>query len=55
VDKGVNKRLLTAENACNGGRNNKLLNPQADFLPCKINDLQNAKSRRPAAFSLLEK
>ncbi|MYM22402.1 hypothetical protein GTP46_07075 [Duganella sp. FT135W] len=49
----MNKPLLTAENAFNGGRNNKLLNPQADFLSLKINDLQNGKSRRRAAFSLL--
>ncbi|MYM66878.1 hypothetical protein GTP45_08555 [Pseudoduganella sp. FT55W] len=51
----MNKRLLTAENACNDGRNNKLLNPQADFLLFKINYLENAKSRHPAAFALLEK
>jgi hypothetical protein len=43
---------LTAGIACNDGRYNKLPNPQADFFLHKINDLQNAKSRQPAAFSL---
>jgi hypothetical protein len=55
VDKGVHKPLLTAGIACNGGRYNKLPNPQADFFLLKINDLQNTKSRRPATFSRLEK
>ncbi|HEX5344928.1 MAG TPA: hypothetical protein VFX55_20705 [Duganella sp.] len=51
----MHKRLLTAGIACNGGRYNKLPNPQADFFSLKIKDLQNGKSRRPAAFSRLEK
>jgi hypothetical protein len=55
VDKGVHKPLLTAGIACNDGRCNKLPNPQAEFFPIKINNLQNAKSRRPAAFARLEK
>jgi hypothetical protein len=55
VDKGVNKRHLTAENAFNDGRYNKLPNPQADFKPFKIKDLEKVKSRQLAAFSLLEK
>jgi hypothetical protein len=44
VDKGVNKRLLTAKNPCNGGLYNKMPNPQADFLTNKINNLQITKS-----------
>jgi hypothetical protein len=55
VDKGVHKPLLTAGIACNDGRYNKLLNPQADFFSHKINDLQNTQSRRRAAFVRLEK
>jgi hypothetical protein len=55
VDKGVHKRLLTAGIACNGGRFYKLPNPQAEFFLNKINNLQNTKSRRGAAFARLEK
>jgi hypothetical protein len=55
VDKGVHKPLLTAGIACNDGRFYKLPNPQAEFFSNKINDLQNAKSRRVAAFARLEK
>jgi hypothetical protein len=54
VDKGVNKRLLTAKKPCNGGLYNKMPNPQADFLPNKINNLQIVKSGRPASFGGLE-
>jgi hypothetical protein len=55
VDKGVNNRHLTAENACNGGRYNKMPNPQANFLPHKINHLQTRKSAAPAPSRQLEK
>ncbi|NVM79831.1 hypothetical protein FHW83_005673 [Duganella sp. SG902] len=51
----MNKALLTVENAFNGGRYNKLPNPQAEISPFKIKYLQKPKSRRPAAFSPLEK
>ncbi|WP_373987527.1 hypothetical protein [Duganella sp. BuS-21] len=51
----MNKRHLTAENAFNDGRYNKLPNPQADFKPFKIKDLQKLKSRRTATSGLLEK
>jgi hypothetical protein len=44
VDKGVNKRLLTAKKPCNGGLYNKMPNPQADFFPRKIKDLQIVKT-----------
>jgi hypothetical protein len=55
VDKGVNNRHLTAENAFNDGLFNKMPNPQAYFLCRKINDLRNVKSRRMAFFRHLEK
>ncbi|WP_343729682.1 hypothetical protein [Duganella sp.] len=51
----MNNALLTAENAFNGGRYNKLPNPQADFLSHKIKHLRKPKSRRPAAWAPLEK
>ncbi|WP_167544275.1 hypothetical protein [Duganella sacchari] len=50
----MHNRLLTAENAFNGGQHNKLPNPQADFLSHKINNLEKLKSRQLAAFSPLE-
>ncbi|MYM73725.1 hypothetical protein GTP56_16145 [Duganella sp. FT134W] len=50
----MNKRLLTAKNPCNGGLYNKMPNPQADFFPNEINNLQNVKSGQPAYYSGLE-
>jgi hypothetical protein len=43
VDKVVNNCPLTAENAFNGAGFNKMHNPQAVFLPNKINELQMGK------------
>jgi hypothetical protein len=54
VDKGVNNRHLTGQKPNNSGLYNKMPNPQAEFLLHKIKDLQNQKSRRPAAFLHLE-
>jgi len=54
VDKGVNNSLLTAQNLNNGGLYNKMPNPQAEILDCKIKHLQIRESRRPAAFLPLE-
>jgi hypothetical protein len=39
VDKVVNNRLLTAENAFTGAGFNKMPIPQAEFLTIKINAL----------------
>jgi hypothetical protein len=50
VDKVVNNRLLTAENAFNGAGFNKMPNPQAEFLPIRINDLESHQNR-PKRFS----
>jgi hypothetical protein len=50
VDKVVNNRPLTAENAFNGAGFNKMPNPQAEFLHIKINDLAKHQNR-PARFS----
>jgi hypothetical protein len=55
VDKVVNNPLLTAEKPFNGGGFNKMPNPQADFLPNKINHLQDLKFRRTGHLRLLEK
>jgi hypothetical protein len=55
VDKGVNKPHLTGKKPNNGGLYNKMPNPQADFLPIKINDLGNGASRAMAARARLEK
>jgi len=55
VDKVVNNRLLTAENAFNGAGFNKMPNPQADLLPYQINDLHHVKFRLQTFFGSLEK
>jgi hypothetical protein len=55
VDKVVNNCPLTAENAFNGAGFNKMHNPQAVFLPNKINELQIGKFTRAPFFRQLEK
>ncbi|WP_432378607.1 hypothetical protein [Duganella sp. P38] len=51
----MNKPHLTGKKPNNGGLYNKMPNPQADFLPIKINDLGNSASRAMAARARLEK